>query len=246
MTSRPSAVAVYCASSLGKQKAFQSAAISLGHALASAQRPLVYGGGSKGIMGIVSNSVLEAGGRVTGVMPYAMVAAGGERDKTASSKDGTNGIDLRVEEDKRDKLETIIVNSMHERKVEMAKRVGGFVGLPGGFGTFEEVFEVITWTQLGIHDKPVVLLNILSYYNPLRELVRNGVKEGFILPKNEELIVFVDGPPDVAAHETFDWGNAALNALDGWKEDRTHGFRYDWTKTAGSGKELGQDKMDSA
>ncbi|EPQ58547.1 hypothetical protein GLOTRDRAFT_35746 [Gloeophyllum trabeum ATCC 11539] len=224
------AIAVYCASSLGAQKAYQDAAISVGRALAAAKRPLVYGGGSKGIMGIVSGAVLEGGGQVTGVVPQAMVAAGGEGEKSTKGDPKDHAVYILLDERGR---EDVIVGSMHERKVEMAKRAAGFVALPGGFGTFEEVLEVATWTQLGIHNKPVVCLNVLSYWEPLRALVKNGVQAGFIQEKNESLIIFVDGPADHAEHESFDWGKAALEAVEGWDREDVRGM-YDWNR-AGNG-----------
>ncbi|KAF7985006.1 hypothetical protein HWV62_9994 [Athelia sp. TMB] len=276
------AVAVYCGSSIGTQKAYQLAALcmsdrhknwtrtlinhqnlALGQALAAFKSPLIYGGGSKGIMGIVSGAVLDNGGDVTGVIPAAMLAAGGEGDK------GNGGIkspavDVVLNEHGREKVQSsmyaqletllrmniylisvtaqVIVGSMHERKVEMASRARGFVGLPGGYGTFEEVLEAITWTQLNIHTKPVVVLNVLNFYEPLRALVRQGVSEGFIEPQNEQLVVFVDGPSMGSAEETewkaaqesFDWGTAAIEALDRWADD-TRGikkkFTWDWSKS---------------
>ncbi|KIM87500.1 hypothetical protein PILCRDRAFT_815024 [Piloderma croceum F 1598] len=225
----PSAIAVYCASSLGNQKAYQLAAISLGCALATAERPLVYGGGSRGIMGIVSGAVLEHGGHVTGVVPFAMVAAGGEGDK-ADETTKTPAVAYLLNEKGREKTETIIVKSMHDRKIEMAKRVGGFIGLPGGFGTYEEILEVICWTQIGLHTKPVVILNVLNFYDPLRAQIQLGIKEGFIQPHNEHLVVFVDGPSDVNEHDTFDWGKAAIDALDGWDGGRVQCKHFDWQK----------------
>ncbi|KAF7359233.1 hypothetical protein MSAN_01265400 [Mycena sanguinolenta] len=219
MDSSTKAVAVYCGSSPGTEKAFTSAALSLGHALAEAQRPLVYGGGSKGIMGVVSAAVLERNGQVTGIVPAAMVAAGGEG----------NPADVVLGEPGREKvIENIVVGSMHERKVEMARRAAGFIGLPGGFGTFEEVLEVTTWTQLGIHNKPVVLLNVCSFWEPLRQLIDNGVAYEFIKPISKDLIVFVDGPSSHSEHETYNWGQAALEALDSWKRSPEHGL-YKWT-----------------
>lgn len=153
---------------------------------------------------------------------------------------------------------------MHERKVEMARRASGFVGLPGGFGTYEEVFEVTTWTQLGIHNKrayliqsprsrrsfsllfaAVVLLNVLSFFSPIKDLIRNGVREGFIQSSNENLIVFVDGPSDPSEHETFDWGEAALKALDSWTNNSVV-YLYDWTKQRGDVSEGHRDKLDSS
>ncbi|KZT70187.1 hypothetical protein DAEQUDRAFT_764927 [Daedalea quercina L-15889] len=219
------AVTVYCASSVGKHPAYIRAAQSVGKALAEAKRTLVYGGGSKGIMGEVSGAVLESGGDVTGIVPYAMVAAGGEVDQTQ----GKRGPSVLLEEKGRERVNTVIVNTMHERKTEMAKRSGSFIALPGGYGTFEELFEVICWSQLGIHEKPIVVINALGFYSPLRDLIRNGVEAEFITPTNANLVRFVDGPPDHAEHEDFDWGKAALDVLDNWTfPERTH--FYDWSR----------------
>lgn len=223
------AVAVYCAASLGKQKAFQAAALSLGYALSIEDRPLIYGGGNSGLMGVVSGAVSKSEGKVTGIIPYAIFAAGGEKDK-GNGRATAHTVSEVLDDTQRQEIETIVVNSMHERKVEMAKRVGAFVGLPGGFGTFEEILEVITWNQLNIHNKPVVLLNVLSYYNPLRELIKNGIQEGFINPRNEHLVIFVDGPADHKEHEAFDWGKAALEAIDSWQYDKSQILPFHWNK----------------
>ncbi|KAJ7728897.1 hypothetical protein B0H16DRAFT_1587897 [Mycena metata] len=154
MENRPKAVAVYCSSTLGRQPAYRSAALSLGSAIAKANRSLVYGGGTQGLMGLVASAVLQGGGSVTGIIPFAISSAGGEG---AGSAPGVEGALQRSAE----RVETIIVNSMNERKTEMAKRVDGFFGLPGGFGTLDEVLEVITWTQIGFHTKPIILMNVL-------------------------------------------------------------------------------------
>ncbi|KAH9890609.1 hypothetical protein C8Q73DRAFT_704980 [Cubamyces lactineus] len=217
------AVAVFCGSSAGNSPAFKKAAESLGKAIVEANRSLVYGGGSAGIMGAVSNAVIEAGGSVTGVAPFAMVAAGGEVDQSK----GVHKPHIQLKANGSDKVETIVVNSMHERKAEMAKRSCAFIALPGGYGTFEEVLEVICWSQVGIHSKPVIVLNIRNFYNPLRELIRNGIREGYILEKNERLVHFVEGPTDLAEHETFDWGKAAMEALDRWEGVAASHF-YNW------------------
>ncbi|KAF9013583.1 putative lysine decarboxylase [Hymenopellis radicata] len=175
--SSTNAVAVYCGSLSGTQPAYVNAAISLGIALARANRRLVYGGGVNGIMGAVSKSVLQNGGHVTGVTPTAIAA-----------------VELQDHEGLTDdQRSNIVVASMHERKVEMAVRAGGFVGLPGGFGTLEEVMEVATWTQLGIH-----------------------TKRRFIKAVNQHIITFVDGPSSFSEHDDFDWGAATLEALDAW------------------------------
>jgi len=110
----------------------------------------------------------------------------------------------------------------------MAQRVQGFIGLPGGYGTFEEVLEVTTWTQLGIHDKPVVLLNVLSFWEPLRALIRTSIEAGFIRPCGERLVTFIDGPDDPQEHETFDWGKAALEAIESWEQGKNNPL-YDWS-----------------
>ncbi|KAI9056955.1 hypothetical protein FKP32DRAFT_1598845 [Trametes sanguinea] len=217
------AVTVFCGSSKGNHPAYLKAAQSLGKALAESKRPLVYGGGSAGIMGAVSGAMLENGGDVTGVTPFAMVAAGGEVDQSQ----GIHKPHIQLKEKGREKVETIVVNSMHERKAEMAKRSCGFIGLPGGYGTFEEVLEVACWSQVGIHNKPVIVLNVHGFWNPLRELIRNGIREGFIVAKNEQLVQFVEGPEDHAEHETFDWGKAAMEALDHWQGVQASHF-YNW------------------
>lgn len=219
------AVAVYCGSSMGKQDAHVAAARSIGKALALQKRSLVYGGGSKGIMGVVSGAVLENGGKVTGIIPHAMIISGGEGSRVDDEE--AKGVELK--EKGREAVETVVVQSMHERKVEMAKRADGFIGLPGGFGTFEEVLEVTTWTQLGIHDKPVVLCNVLGFWNPLRELIRHSVQEGFIRSASEGLIIFVDGPASTEEHLDFDWGTATLAALDKWAQGHNKPL-FDWAQ----------------
>jgi len=229
------AVAVYCGASPGRQMAYQCAADSLGKALAVAKRPLVYGGGSKGIMGTVSRAALNAGGEVVGVVPYAIFAAGGEGER--SSRDGANPPFDTLREDGKERMECVVVDSMHERKVEMARRSCGFIGLPGGYGTFEEVFEVTTWTQIGIHSKPVVLANVLGYFDPIRALIQNAIGDGFIRPVGMGLIRFVDGPLDYSLHESFDWGKALLEEIDSWKDDPSYSLGFNWTKPKDGGEE---------
>jgi len=209
------AVTVYCASSSGNEPAYREAALSVGRALASANRPLVYGGGTKGLMGLVSTAASEAGGAVTGVLPGAMLAAGGEGDKTASGADA-HGAPVVLTDLKHANVQTIIVHSMHERKIEMARRACAFIGLPGGYGTFEELMEAITWTQLGIHSKPVILINTLGYYEPLRAMIQTAMNAGFIRAGGDELALFVDGPADHAEHASYDWGATAVELVENW------------------------------
>ena len=160
-------VCVYCGASLGKNPAYQMAAQALGQAFANRKIGLVYGGGSSGLMGVIANAVLENGGYAIGVIPEA----------------------LAIREVHHKHLsESYIVGTMHERKAMMAERADGFVTLPGGFGTYEEIFETITWAQLGIHSKPIVIFNIEGYFDPFLQIAEHGVKEGFIRPIDPDLV----------------------------------------------------------
>jgi len=185
---------------------------------------------------VVSTAVSEHGGSVTGVVPYAMVVGGGEGPPQPADSEA-KGVDLAEESQGNRKV--VIVHSMHERKVEMAKRVGSFIGLPGGFGTFEEVMEVTTWTQLNIHCKPVILLNVRNFFSPLRDLIHTAIESGFIPKTNVGLITFVDGPSDISQHDSFDWGAKAIEAIEEWKPPSWSGYGFKWTKdpAVGEGEE---------
>ena len=142
----PRDVCVFCGSQPGNDPAYLETARATGRLLAGAGIGLVYGGGRTGMMGAVADAALEAGGRVVGIIPEPL-----KRREV-----GHLGLD-----------ELVVVRSMHERKQMMADRAGAFVMLPGGFGTFEEFCEILTWAQLGMHDKPCVLVNTKGYYSPL-------------------------------------------------------------------------------
>jgi uncharacterized protein (TIGR00730 family) len=161
MTSAPPAfsVGVYCGSRSGVAESFEVAARAVGHWIGRHGGQLVYGGGQSGLMGLVADATLAAGGRVVGVIPHAMV---------------------EKEWAKRDCTELHIVDSMHERKAMMARRADAFLALPGGIGTFEELFEVWTWRQLGYHDKPLGLLDVEGYYQPLLQFLGSSVTHGFM------------------------------------------------------------------
>jgi hypothetical protein len=135
---------------------------------------LVYGGGCVGLMGIIADTVMKGGGEVTGVIPQALV----ERELAHG-----------------DVSELIIVRSMHERKAKMAELADAFIAMPGGYGTFEEFCEIITWSQLGLHRKPCGILNVDGYYDPLLALFDRAVAEGFIRPGNR-LLVMQETDPD--------------------------------------------------
>lgn len=166
-------ICVFCGSSNGKQEIYVAQARALGQVMANKGIGLVYGAGGIGLMGAVADAVLEAKGEVTGVIPYALATK--ERAHSAAN--------MRV------------VNTMHERKAMMAELSDAFIALPGGFGTFEELLEIITWGQLGIHQKPIGLLNTAGYYDPLLAMIDRAVIEGFILPNYRNLIV-VDSDVD--------------------------------------------------
>ncbi|EEF52702.1 cytokinin riboside 5'-monophosphate phosphoribohydrolase LOG1 isoform X1 [Ricinus communis] len=168
MKSRFSRVCVFCGSSPGKNPSYQLAAIQLGHQLVEKNIDLVYGGGSIGLMGLVSQAVYDGGRHVLGVIPKTLMP----REITGE----TVG-------------EVRAVSGMHQRKAEMARQADAFIALPGGYGTLEELLEVITWAQLGIHDKPVGLLNVDGYYNSLLSFIDKAVDEGFVTPAARHIIV---------------------------------------------------------
>ena len=164
---------VFCGSSKGARNTYLHAAQTLGREFVARGIELVYGGGNVGLMGVIADAVLAAGGRAIGVIPEQLMAR----------ELGHNGIqDLRV------------VKTMHERKALMAELADGFIALPGGIGTYEEFFEVLTWAQLGIHAKPCALLNVEGFYNPVLRLLDHAVEERFIRPSHRELIVVETEP----------------------------------------------------
>jgi uncharacterized protein (TIGR00730 family) len=152
-------VCVYCGSSFGNRRDYADAARAFGRALVDAKLTLVYGGGRVGLMGTVADAVLDAGGHAIGVIPQLLL------DKEV----GHRGLP-----------ELHVVANMHERKKMMADLADAFVALPGGAGTFEELFEVYTWAQLGYHHKPIGLLNVVGYYDPLLAMLRHTADEGFM------------------------------------------------------------------
>ncbi|KAI4367248.1 hypothetical protein MLD38_023009 [Melastoma candidum] len=161
-------VCVFCGSSPGNRKCYEDAAVELAQELVERRLDLVYGGGSIGLMGKISRSVYSGGGNVLGIIPRTLMA----KELTGE----TVG-------------EVRPVADMHQRKAEMARHSDCFIALPGGYGTLEELLEVITWAQLGIHDKPVGLLNVDGYYNYLLTFIDKAVDDGFIKPSQRQIIV---------------------------------------------------------
>jgi len=166
-------VCVYCGSSFGDDPRFAAAAAAFGATLAASGRTLVYGGGCVGLMGVLADAALAAGGRVVGVIPQALV------DKEVAHF----GLS-----------ELCVVASMHERKALMAELCDGFVALPGGIGTLEELFEAWTWGQLGLHEKPYGLLNVGGFFDPLLSFLDSQVAHRFVRPEHRNLLlVATDG-----------------------------------------------------
>jgi uncharacterized protein (TIGR00730 family) len=170
---RLSAVAVYCGSNHGADPAYAQAAAALGRLLAERGIRLVYGGGHVGLMGVLADAALAGGGEVFGVITRALQAKEVAHDALTS---------------------LTVVDTMHERKAAMADAADAFVMLPGGYGTFDEFFEAVSWTQLGIHDKPCGVLDVAGYYAPLRVLLDEARRQGFVSRVHRELVITESEP----------------------------------------------------
>lgn len=184
---------VYCGSSSGSDPRFAAAAADLGRELAGRGVGLVYGGGRIGLMGLVADAVLDSGGRVHGVIPEHLVRA-----ETAHV--GLDHLD--------------VVSSMHERKARMDELSDGFIVLPGGFGTLDEVFEILTWNQLGLIAKPVVFLNVAGYFSPLMTAIDHMIDSGFVKETFRALVNVTD---DVV--RAVDLATAPAPVVDGKLRD---------------------------
>ena len=160
-------VCVFCGSSSGARAAYEQSAREVGRLLAERNLGLVYGGARVGLMGAVADAALAAGGEVIGIIPHSLV-----RKEVAHE----TLHDLRM------------VDTMHERKAQMADLADAFVALPGGCGTFEEFFEIVTWAQIGLHRKPCGLLNVAGYYDPLLALLDHAVTEQFVRPEHRRIV----------------------------------------------------------
>ncbi len=166
-------ICVFCGSSFGVNPIYQTAAQALGKALVERDLALVYGGGNVGLMGTIADAVVAAGGTAIGVIPRFLL------EKELAH----NGL-----------TQLHIVESMHERKAMMADLATGFIALPGGYGTFEEFCEILTWAQLGVHQKPCGLLNINGYYDRLLDLFDHAVAEGFVRLHHREMVMAAENP----------------------------------------------------
>ncbi len=167
---------VFCGSSMGNQEIYQNQAYLLGQILASKQIQLVYGGAKVGLMGAVADAVLQHHGKVIGVLPTFL----------ASKEIAHQGLN-----------EMKLVETMHERKTTMNELCDGVIALPGGFGTMEELFEMLTWAQLGLHQKPIGLLNVEGYYDDLIGFIQKMVDKGFLCPLNQSMLLVSDNASDL-------------------------------------------------
>ncbi|MGE8097601.1 TIGR00730 family Rossman fold protein [Pseudomonas fluorescens] len=177
-------VCVFCGASTGTDPVYREAAIALGQELARRKLTLVYGGGAVGLMGIVADAALAAGGEVIGIIPESL----------KNSEIGHTGL-TRLE----------VVDGMHARKARMAELSDAFIALPGGLGTFEELFEVWTWGQLGYHGKPLGLLEVNGFYSKLTAFLDHVVGEGFVREHHRDMLQLSESPQDL------------LDALDAWQ-----------------------------
>jgi len=169
-------ICVYCGSNAGGREDYADSAKKLAAELVARDLGLIYGGSSTGIMGVLADAVLEAGGQVRGIMPRALV-----------HKEIAHGglTELRV------------TGTMHERKAMMAEMSDGFIALPGGFGTLEEIVEILTWGQLQLHEKPCGLLNVAGYYDHLLRFVAHAEEEGFLDPQHKEMLLVANDPSEL-------------------------------------------------
>jgi len=167
----PSSICVFCGSRFGADPGVRTVAAKLGELLAREGMTLVYGGGGVGLMGVMANAALDAGGKVVGVIPRFL---------------------LKREAGHPALTQTVVVENMHERKLEMFERCDAIVVLPGGIGTLEEFFEVLSWRTLGLHTKPIVIVDQGGYWQPLAALLRSCVEGGFADRSHLDLVAFVE------------------------------------------------------
>ncbi|MEM9546726.1 MAG: TIGR00730 family Rossman fold protein [Bacteroidota bacterium] len=176
---------VYCGSSTGSNSIYKEQAKELGRIMVENDYYLIYGAGNVGLMGIIADEVLRLGGEVIGVIPQHLV------DKEVAHHELT---------------ELIITDTMHERKAIMAERTNGFIAMPGGFGTLEEVVEVMTWTQLGLHQKPIAFFNVDGYYSKLFEFFKHMIEERFLKSKHIDQLI-LDSDAQSLMHQIATYSN---------------------------------------
>ena len=184
MTNKIESVCVYCGASNTVEDTYKNAIRTLGHSLAKAGKTLVYGGGSVGTMGIVSRAAMEAGGHVIGIIPEHIIEREGQDDELT---------------------ELHVVDSMHTRKMLMVEKSDAFIAMPGGMGTLDETFEILTWKYLGLHNKPVVLANINGYWDHLLKLLDSMIESGYTPKRHLDLFHLATTPEEIMHYiENYD------------------------------------------
>ena len=184
MTNKIESVCVYCGASNAVEDTYKNAIRTLGHSLAKAEKTLVYGGGSVGTMGIVSRAAMEAGGHVIGIIPEHIIEREGQDDELT---------------------ELHVVDSMHTRKMLMVEKSDAFIAMPGGMGTLDETFEILTWKYLGLHNKPVVLANINGYWDHLLKLLDSMIESGYTPKRHLDLFHLATTPEEIMHYiENYD------------------------------------------
>jgi uncharacterized protein (TIGR00730 family) len=181
-------VCVFCGSSIGADDAYRDAAAELGALLARRQIRLVYGGGKVGLMGVVADAALAAGGQVLGIIPESLML-----------KEVGHG----------SLTELIVTRTMHERKAAMEDAADGFIALPGGFGTFDELCEILTWAQLGIHNKPIGLLDTANFFGQLTTFFDYVAAQGFIRPEHRDLLL-EESDPTILLDRMHEWSPTSI------------------------------------
>lgn len=191
MSQRPFSVCVYCGSRPGSQALYAESAARLGQEIARRGWRLVYGGGHVGLMGIVADAALSAGAPVIGIIP----------ERLQSREVGHRGL-----------TELVVVSNMHQRKQRMAEEADAFLAMPGGLGTFEELFEVWTWHHLGYHSKPIGLLNVAGFYQPLLDYMGFAHEQGFVDASQQQALTVDEVPGRLLDRLAARAGHKALNA----------------------------------
>jgi len=189
-------ICVYCGSADNIHPDYRLAGRLMGRMLAESGIRLIFGGGKTGVMGAVADGALEAGGEVIGVIVESM-------NKPALAHAGLTRLEVTL--------------TIHERKARMYSLSDGYIALPGGFGTFDELFETVTWGQIGVHEKPIGLLNVRNYFDPLMAMVMHAEREGFVFPEHRQMLCLADTPQDLLA--CMEKHQHPVDAVKRWMRD---------------------------
>ena len=194
-------ICVFCGSSYGRQPAYTEAAVQLGQLMVQQGIGLVYGGGGVGLMGVIARTIVAGGGQVTGVLPTALMS---KELPVAKSLEQNHG-------------ELILVETMHARKALMAQRADAYIAMPGGFGTLDELFEAVTWNQLGVQRKPIGVLNVAGYFDALLAWIERAVDDGFVSDKYRNMLIVEATPAALLTRLQGDTPPPGLLQLESWR-----------------------------